>query len=422
MLLQGPRVAFPERPQRRWRRRGQPSFPRIEGESVQARSIAAEQQGFGPGRRAEIPEPHDEPIHVREGAEPSAPPAVAHGHDACGLENAQGSHGPGGRPEPDLARRVARRHLSAVGMEGDAGDFAGVGPDEPRHGAPGTQRAHEDVATDAVGEMSAGRVDGLDGRGPPLDGQPLHLPDQTHSPLADRTLLDQLPPSRGREHEEFVASHEDPLLVSGPELQPPDLAALGNRPGAQIAHRAADQHGAVAPEIGADPRPTEGGEVGRDSDGLAAVPGEELKRQAAGQRQPLPVRAERHCASLVLGRFHEKGGWRGLEHAQGEAPGLIRVGQLQALDGIREGGGGVSLHLGLTQGEQLAGLRAEGFRRRPSGARSRCGSRTSPTRPGRAPSRPRPRPRRSDRRRLRRFARPVMACVKASSRDDRWPE
>ena len=194
----------------------------------------------------------------------------------------------------------------------------------------------------------------------------------------------------------LVASHEGPLVVSGPELHPPELATLGDRPGAQIADPAADQHVAVGRELGPDPDPTGAGEVIRHDDGLATVPAEELDRPVAAQGQPLPVRAESRAVIHV--RWHrreQEGGRRGLQHAQGEAPRLLRVGQLQALDGIGEGGRGMSLLLGLTQGEQLAGLRAEGFGVGLPARGSRCGSRTSPARRGRRPSPPRPQPPRS---------------------------
>ena len=188
-----------------------------------------------------------------------------------------------------------------------------------------------------------------------------------------------------------------------------------------VAGAVADQQVVLGPEVVLAAEVTGLGSGGR-RDGPATAAAAQLGPVDAPLDEPFTIRAEGHTIEVGPrdGRRHQLGR-PVLQHAQGEEPGFLGVGELQALRHVGQRRGRIPLELGLAKGEQLAGLGPQSLGVRSLPCAPRSGSR------GHRPRRDR---RRSAatiaatairRRRLRRFASAVIARPNSSSSADSPP-
>ena len=168
-----------------------------------------------------------------------------------------------------------------------------------------------------------------------------HRTDQAGLPPAERPPSDDFPLSRHDQGEEAFASQPGPgnaFLTSPSESRARRGPTRRGHPRTCWSRggvrRARNPHRPLVRRRGYSPRSAIGSRPFRARSCARRWP-------PTASHSPFGLKASVIGVLLLDVHFHPGGGRGLLQHAQGEAPRLIRVGQFQALDGIREGGRGI---------------------------------------------------------------------------------
>ncbi len=171
-----------------------------------------------------------------------------------------------------------------------------------------------------------------------------------------RPAHDSLPAHGGRGVEAHPRRPEVRRLIL--ELPLPDLPPLGNRPLTYVAPLARQERIGASHEPRLECLPARVLTLQRHP--LPAVSMEQLRLLISAHGEPLPLRAESGLESLeplLRAPRRVRGERATLEDAHGEPTPFLRVGELEAPDGVGERPGGVPPELDLSECEQFSGRR-----------------------------------------------------------------